>query len=854
MEGGLSMVKNNKEQEDKSKVKLYKTKHGWFSALTRFFKIFEFRSKREVKITDFNDLDSLKNMYNSDTADAYKKGAAIVATLLGIGATGAANPIEAHAATTTVDQSSQVIGSGLTSISTSASSSTSTSQSKTSTSESITSTSNVSSGSTSSSTSTSESNISTSESTTSNSNVSSGSISTSTSAASSQSASTSTSLTSSSMSGSLANSETSLSSNDDFETFTKEASNNTATTAFSANQSPSLRTTTENITNGTIVLFNSSFIQTNATEEEGTANVSTAGEFINAIKDSNISTIKLTANIDLRNLSKRDYYIPLHSFTIDGSNGNDKYELNIGYNCIWLKNTTSKQYTTIIKSVKLYTANRGGFAMTGAHTLIYDNVDATGGTAVRPSADSFATDLKVFEIRGNTTINGVNSYQYNGNTYKTGTFSVNDYATLIYGGNNLKIDGGASLTINNSITPFDITILGNDNKHVVSVGNNASLKINNTYNYRKGSPWYKVANIALTKGNASFIAGENSNINLNTSGTNIYFLNDGSNNTATFSQGTNATLSGNRNFYFGSFNNTININDPAHLTFLNKTKTGTTFSTNSSVTVNANNTNVVVTRNGAIIESNYFGNNQSTVKGTKYTTGTITDEQKDGKTSVKKVMADINKSGTTKVEYNGKTIHSGGSTSVSVSESTSASVSASESASTSLSQSESASTSLSQSESASTSLSQSESASTSLSQSESTSTSISNSSSINGSESTSGSQSPVTPFPDNSGSGSMSTNGSGNSSASLSLSITNSTNASGLENTNTSVADKHTTVDLTAQNSVENSNVNKASQQNKKLPQTGNASQTTAELLGLMSLEAVLLLLMAKKKNHNEDK
>ncbi len=96
----------------------------------------------------------------------------------------------------------------------------------------------------------------------------------------------------------------------------------------------------------------------------------------------------------------------------------------------------------------------------------------------------------------------------------------------------------------------------------------------------------------------------------------------------------------------------------------------------------------------------------------------------------------------------------------------------------------------------------------------------------------------------------MSTNGSGNGSVSLSLSITNSTNASGLENTNASVADKHTTVDLTAQNSVANSNVNKSNQQNKRLPQTGNASQTTAELLGLMS---VLLLLIAKKKKHHED-
>ena len=804
------MAKNNKEQEDKSKVKLYKTKHGWFSALTRFFKLFSFSSKKEVKATDFNDLDSLKNMHTSDTADVYKKGAATMATLLGAGVIGTTSPTEAHAATTTVDQSSQVIGSGSTS------SSTSTSQSKTSTSESTTSTSNVSSGSTSSSTSTSESNISTSESTTSNSNVSSGSISTSTSAASSQSASTSTSLTSSSMSGSLANSETSSSFNDDFETFTKEASNNTATTAFSANQSLSLRIPTENIR--TIALFNSSFIQTNATEEEGTANVSTADEFINAIKDSNISTIKLTANIDLGNLGKGDYEIPPHSFTIDGSNGNDKYELNIGYRSIWLNNTTSKQYTTIIKSVKLYTADQGGFIIPwgGAHTLIYDNVDATGGTAVKAN---FATDLEVFEIRGNTTINGVNSYQYNGNTYTTGT-GYTAYTTLICGGNNLKIDNGASLTINNSITPFDITILGNNNEHVVSVGNNANLTINNTYNYRGKKPWYNVANIALSNGNASFIAGENSNINLNTSGTNIFFFN-GANNTATFSQGTNATLSGNRNFGFGgsksTINNTININDPAHLTL--NTTTGTTFSTyyrlwpsNPSATVIAKNTNVVVTKNGVITESNYFGNNQSTVEGTSYTTGTITDEQKDENTSVKNVMDDINKSGTTKVEYTSGSEHSESisrsistsgsistsikdsvsnstsrsvSTSLSESESFSASLSQSESFSASLSQSASFSTSLSQSESFSTSLSQSESASTSLSESESVSTSLSQSESASTSLSESES---VSTSLSQSESASTSLSESESSSTSLSQSESTSTSLSQSESASTSLS------------------------------------------------------------------
>ncbi|MCD7138889.1 serine-rich glycoprotein adhesin, partial [Limosilactobacillus balticus] len=642
------MAKNKKGQEDKSKVKLYKTKHGWFSALTRFFKLFSFRSKKEVKATDFNDLDSLKNMHTSDTTDVYKKGAATVATLLGIGATGVANPTEAHAATTTVDQSSQVIGSGLTSTSTSTSNSTSTSQSKTSTSESTTSTSNINSGSISGSTSTSQSKTSTSESTTSTSNINSGSTSTSTSTASSQSASTSTSVISSSMSGSLANSDTSLSSNDDFETFTKENSNSTV---LSVNQSLSLRTTTKNITNGTIALFNSSFIQTNKTEEKGTVNVSTADEFINAIKDSNISTIKLTANIDLGNSDIGDCKITPHNFTIDGSNGTGKYELNIGNNCIWLHNNTSTQYTTIIKSVKLYTANqRGGFAMTnpvlmtkGAeYTLIYDDVDATGGTAV--FADTNA-GLKVFEVRGNTTINGVNSYQYNGNTYTTEQSDVDGYQTLIYSGNDLKVDDGASLIINNSITPFDIAMLGNHIEHVVSVGNNANLTINNTYNYRGIWPWYYAANIALTKGTASFVAGENSNINLNTSGTNLYFL-KGSNNTVTFNQGTNATLSGNRNFYFGNSNNTININDPAHLTL--NTTTGTTFSTDYSVTVNANNTNVVVTNNGVTSDSNYFGNNQSTVNGTSYAIGATTGEQNNGNAPVQTVMADINQNGTTR--------------------------------------------------------------------------------------------------------------------------------------------------------------------------------------------------------------
>ena len=730
------MAKNNKEQEDKSKVKLYKTKHGWFSALTRFFKMFSFRTKKEVKPTNFQDLDSLKNANVSDSRDAYKKGAATVATLLGIGATGAANPTEAHAATTTVDQSSQIIGSGSGSTSTSTSGSTS----NTSTSESTASTSSDHSSSTStstsisgSSTSTSKSNASTSTSTTSTStsqsNASTSESTTSNSVSSSTAATTGAQSVSTGMNESLTSDNASLASESGIESVANEASNNTV---FSTNQSLSLRTTTENITNGTIALFNASFIQTNATEEN-TAEVSNGTEFQNALNNSNISVIQLTADIDLGQSGMGDLQIPPRDLTIDGAG----HSLNLGDNCIWLNNTTAgTKTTTTVKSLKLYTANfRGGFALTsdGAETLIYDNVHATGGAAVM--ADTFAPNgnLKTFEIQGHTTIDGVSSYQYNGNTYSTSSANFVGYGTLVYAGNDLIIDDNASLVVNNSMSPYDVAMLANNGEHAVKVGEKATLTINNTYNYSGGQIWNNVGNIALTNGEGKFIAGVNSHINLSTSGTNVYFAGGCNNNTVNFEQGTNTTFSGNLNFYFGGSTNTVNINDPAHV-ILNTT-TGTTYSSNSSnVTINANNTNVIVTHNGVTTESNYFMNNQSTVNGTTYTIGTTIGEQNDGKASVKNVMADINKTGTTRVEYTSGSEHSESiSRSVSASESTSTSIkdsisnSTSRSVSTSLSQRESVSTSLSQSESASTSLSQSESASTSLSQSESASTSLSQS-------------------------------------------------------------------------------------------------------------------------------
>ncbi|MDL2058321.1 serine-rich glycoprotein adhesin, partial [Limosilactobacillus reuteri] len=744
------MTRNNKEQEDKSKVKLYKTKHGWFSALTRFFKIFAFKSKKEVKPTNFNDLDSLKDN-QSDSTDAYKKGAATIATLFGVGAAGAVSPTEAHAATTTVDQKSQVIGSS--SISGSTSGSTSTSQSTTSTSGSTISTSaSTSTASTSDVKSTSGS-TSTSNSTT-----------TSTSGSTSQStASTSESVLSQSNSTSMASGSTENGASTSTATSTVNSTNASqnisssvaaSTTILNDNTlNNSLDTATSsvntkgnvtNLTNAAILTnLKANFVQANA---ENAAEVSNGTEFQNALNNSNISVIRLTADIDLGQSGMGNLQIPPRDLTIDGGN----HSLNLGNNCIWLNAYTGMKTTTTVKDLNLYTANnRGGFALTnsGAETLIYDNVHATGGAAVFADTYSDSGYLKTFEIQGHTTIDGVSSYQYNGNTYSTSSASFVGYSTLMYAGNDLIIDDNASLVVNNSMSPYDVAMIANNGEHAVKVGNNATLTINNTYNYSGGQIWNNVGNIALTNGEGKFIAGVNSHINLSTSGTNVYFARGGyagPNNTVNFEQGTNTTFSGNLNFYFGGSNNTVNINDPAHV-ILNTT-TGTTYSTNSSnVTINANNTNVIVTNDGITTESNYFANNQSTVNGTSYTIGPTTGEQNNGNTPVQMVMADINQNGTTRVEYTSESqysesISASASTSTSTQESISGSisqsienslsgsrsgsVSLSESASTSTSISESRSGSASLSESASTSLSQSESASTSLSQSESASTSL----------------------------------------------------------------------------------------------------------------------------------
>lgn len=266
------MSKHKNEQENGSKVKLYKTKHGWFSALTRFFKLFSFRSKKEVKPTNFNDLDSLKDKHDSAIPDAYKKGAATMATLLGAGVIGTTSPTEAHAATTTVDQNSHIVGSGSTSTSTSTSQMTGSTSTSTSTTSGSTSTSTVSSTSSSTSTTTS-----TTGSTSTSQSTGSTSASTSTSIASgsgstsiSNSNSSSTSLTSTS--GSLASENSTTDDNVSAIIPTEEAQTSVAQSLLTQN------TVNNATTAATAMLYNTNLIQLRAANSNSVT-VSNSDEF-----------------------------------------------------------------------------------------------------------------------------------------------------------------------------------------------------------------------------------------------------------------------------------------------------------------------------------------------------------------------------------------------------------------------------------------------------------------------------------------------------------------------------------------------------------------------------------------------
>ena len=514
------MVKHKQAQETKSKVKLYKTKRGWFSALTRFFGLFSFMSKKEVHPIDLNDLDALKD---ADTSDNYKKGIATVATLFGMGAIGAVSPTEVHAATTTVGYSSQVIGSGSTSVSTS------TSQSMASTSGSTasqsTSTSSVSqsmqsnslsvnsvSGST-TSTTIFEGTTTSSMVTENSSNSISGSqaIENSDAASIDHSGSHSNSTTVDSITGStsLDNEKTSI----EESASTSHLEENGMATILPATGNNDGETSVANrtVTEGNIVQL-----------AENIEEVSNEEELKAALQDASITTIKLKNNITLNN-----------AITINNGNrnitiiGDGHYinALNSDGGIILNNSSGSAKIDLTIENATLYNTSKYGFvnmSSNGADTVTYKDVTAYGGTLVWSKTDA---GVKTLNLVGNTTLNSVKSYEVDGQSCGTEAFSHStpdgDKTTALYVSNAINIADNANVVLNNSATDIDMWLLtdvsSSSARSTVTVGNNASLTMENI-----GNTEY---NIKLDGGlNNRFIVNENAAVKMSAKVDNVRII------------------------------------------------------------------------------------------------------------------------------------------------------------------------------------------------------------------------------------------------------------------------------------------------------------------------------------------
>ena len=843
------MVKHKQAQETKSKVKLYKTKRGWFSALTRFFGLFSFMSKKEVHPIDLNDLDALKD---ADTSDNYKKGIATVATLFGMGAIGAVSPTEVHAATTTVGYSSQVIGSGSTSVSTS------TSQSMASTSGSTasqsTSTSSVSqsmqsnslsvnsvSGST-TSTTIFEGTTTSSMVTENSSNSISGSqaIENSDAASIDHSGSHSNSTTVDSITGStsLDNEKTSI----EESASTSHLEENGMATILPATGNNDGETSVANrtVTEGNIVQL-----------AENIEEVSNEEELKAALQDASITTIKLKNNITLNN-----------AITINNGNrnitiiGDGHYinALNSDGGIILNNSSGSAKIDLTIENATLYNTSKYGFvnmSSNGADTVTYKDVTAYGGTLVW--SKTYA-GVKTLNLVGNTTLNSVKSYEVDGQSCGTEAFSHRtpdgDKTTALYVSNAINIADNANVVLNNSATDIDMWLLtavpSSSSTSTVKVGNNASLTMENIgnteYNIKLDGGLYnnfivnenaavkmsaKVDNVRiipqleniLTRGNIDLAKGSNVHLEVITgsnfrvagtvankidfNGTATLIKQEGASGPTIYDKNSQANIEFN---WLGIVENTVNFNPGADVTLI-AGKGASNIGSSSFVTATVNiedplrvafNTDKLETDNGVT----YLGNSRITVN---VKNATIKVDDNDFSELISSNKTNINGSsvGVGSVSLNSNSTsyaNESESLSASLSFSVATSMAASQLAavnngsqviyggSTSIynSQSMSSSLSLSTSASLSESLSNSVSMSESMSNSVSISESLSNSVSVSASESISASVSA-------SESASTSLSASESTSASVSASESTSASVSASESTSASASTSEST-------------------------------------------------------------
>ena len=526
-------------------------------------------------------------------------------------------------------------------------------------------------------------------------------------------------------------------------------------------------------------------IFTNLVQTNTGVDVSNAQEFYNQVVNGTANVVNITNDIDLgaKYGSSTGVMNTPHSVTING-NG---HIINFG-NFYIKPNWTSPsdELNITFNDTKLYTANQYGavymnntprFFDNSKIRLVYNNVQAVGGTAV--FADREANNgifnsysyqpLKTFEIKGNTRINGASSYTYNGTIYIPAYSDIHGTA-LISPAFNVVIDNGANVVLDaGGSAEYNIQLQGNWGTHTISIGDNAHVEM-------RGATWSNVYMPSYANGDNVINVGNNAYVDMTvpdsaTDNIDFNYDNTSVNNTVNINPGAFVSLNGPSNF---SSNRTvtININDPS-LVFL-KNSGGKAYAGNATYTINAQNTSIKTVDGDIITATPVLKSNTATIKGTNVqSSNTVFLPNEEGTAEqVAEINSNIVKRRIT--EYQGYTANS---ESVSMSESLSNSVSMSESLSNSVSMSESLSNSVSMSESLSNSVSMSESLSNSVSLSESLSNSVSMSESLSNSVSMSESLSNSVSMSD-SLSNSVSMSESLSNSVSMSESLSNSVSMS----------------------------------------------------------------------------
>ncbi|MEY8441194.1 pectate lyase-like adhesive domain-containing protein [Lactobacillaceae bacterium 24-114] len=562
--------KKNYNKEEHSRVKLYKTHQGWMSSLTCFAELFFLSNKKKIR-----------SQYSSNSNSYLKgvgiKGVGILATVTGVFALGAiATPTVAHADTVETNNISQIIAPETSTISENTLESTTPSTSNVSPETGGTPQGNSSLNNGSSS-SQSESNYSlTSDSTSENdTSVQSGSQITS----------------------SLSNTDLQISD-----------SNNV-----------NVQTTKSIISNRSL---NASLLATDTGVD-----VSTAQDFYNQIVNGTSSILNLTGDIDLGAAYGSSTLVMStpHSVTING-NG---YTINFGNTQInpnWTSPTDELNIT--FNDIKIYTASQYGAVFMNTPKLfsnpkirlVYNNVEAIGGTAV--FADTTANNgignaytglpLKTFEINGNTTITGVNTYTYNGTTY---TPSYNNTAghgaALISPAFNVIIDNDANVVLDaggNAL--YNIQLQGNRGTHTISIGDNAYLEM-------KGATYSNIYMPSYNNGDNVINIGNNAKVIMKvddnaTDNIDFNYNNASVNNTININPGAKVTLNGPSNFSaYGTV--TVNINTPSYVYLTNGG--GKAYGGRATYTVNASRTSIITVDGDQKFASPLVETNTATIKG-----------------------------------------------------------------------------------------------------------------------------------------------------------------------------------------------------------------------------------------------